>query len=213
MDRMFAYCIDCNKEINFKAKRCKSCSNRNRKGKEHYNQGINHPSYIDNRTNKKHYCIDCRKNITYFSAIYGLGRCGSCEIKRRHKLGIIKNEISTEKRAKMMKGYKYSPNKAEQYLNNLLKICLKQKYKFVGDGKVIIDRFNPDFININGQKKIIELYGDYWHNKKDSIPRDKRRIETYSKYGYKTLVIWEHELNEPEQILAKVMEFNHEQSF
>ena len=71
-------------------------------------------------------------------------------------------------------------------------IKLLKNFKYVGDGKIFLNRFCPDFIN-KKSKKIIELYGDYWHNKTDAILRDKRRIKTYKKHGYDTLVIWEHE--------------------
>jgi len=40
--------------------------------------GKNAPSYIDNRTNKKYYCIVCHKQISNTSGIYGKGRCKSC---------------------------------------------------------------------------------------------------------------------------------------
>ncbi len=82
-----------------------------------------------------------------------------------------------------------------------------KEYKFVGNGKIIIDRFNPDFINVNGQKKIIELYGDYWHKRPEVIKRDKKRIRIYKKYGYNTLVIWERELKDLEKVIAKVSKF------
>ena len=39
------------------------------------------------------------------------------------------------------------------------------EYDFVGDGKIMIGTKNPDFINIK-IKKIIEVFGDYWHTKK-----------------------------------------------
>ena len=83
-------------------------------------------------------------------------------------------------------------------------ICLNE-YKFVGDGKIFIAGFVPDFININGQKKIIELYGDYWH--KDTQEKDKYRIDTFKKYGYDTLVIWEHELKDLEKTRNKIRSF------
>jgi len=63
----------------------------------------------------------------------------------------------------------------------------------------------PDFININGQKKIIELYGDYWHRNDD--PQD--RIDLFAKYGYQTLIIWEHELKNEVELKDKLQEFSY----
>ncbi len=50
----------------------------------------------------------------------------------------------------------------------------------------------PDFFNINGQKKVIEMFGDYWHQGQN--PQDK--IDRYAKSGFDCLVIWERELKE-----------------
>jgi len=38
----------------------------------------NHPRYVDGRTLKKYYCIDCNKEISITSAIYGSHKCRSC---------------------------------------------------------------------------------------------------------------------------------------
>jgi len=89
-------------------------------------------------------------------------------------------------------GRKPKPNKPEQFLNNLIKKN-NLPFNYVGDGQIIIGGFNPDFLSKN-PKQIIELFGDYWHNKLGVKNRDKRRFKTYKKFGYKTLVIWEHEL-------------------
>lgn len=102
-----------------------------------------------------------------------------------------------------------APNKPETYLIKLLNKLLPKEYKFVGDGKFFIFGFNPDFVNCNGQKKIIEMFGDYWHNRTDAKKRDILRLIAYKNYGYKTLIIWEHELKNLEKVTNKIKEFNH----
>ena len=66
--------------------------------------------------------------------------------------------------------------------------------------------------NINGQKKLIEFFGSFWHSKKwtDRTKRqeEERRIKHFAKYGYKTLIIWEHELKNLGRIEKKVLIFN-----
>lgn len=104
---------------------------------------------------------------------------------------------------KWMKSNNIRPNKAELKLNNLLQTIFSGEYKFVGDGEFVISGKCPDFVNINGKKKIIELYGDYWH--KGENPQD--RIDLFKQYGYDTLVIWEKELNDINQLGRKLMEF------
>jgi very-short-patch-repair endonuclease len=160
--------------------------------------------YIDGRSSSIYYCIECDKRISRWSWVYGNKRCISCAKKEAWKDKEFKNRVI----AASMLGRQVKPNKPEKLLNKLLQEILLKDYKFVGDGKVVIDGFCPDFINCNGQKKIIELYGDYWHNLPRGKERDKRRIKTYKKFGYKTLIVWEHELKDLEIVSNKIKKFN-----
>lgn len=96
------------------------------------------------------------------------------------------------------------PNKLEQKLINIIR---ERAYplEYVGNGKIIIEGFCPDFMDNNGSKRIIEVFGEYWH--KNSGEKDRRRIETFSKYGYKTLIVWEHELEDIELVSDKIEKF------
>ncbi|KKN15899.1 hypothetical protein LCGC14_0981220 [marine sediment metagenome] len=94
------------------------------------------------------------------------------------------------------------PNKPETFLIDLIEKN-KLPFKYVGDGSFIIERKNPDFVNINGKKQVIEFFGEYWHQGEE--PQD--RIDLFAKYGFSTLVIWERELKEPEKVLTRLKEF------
>ena len=100
-----------------------------------------------------------------------------------------------------------SPNKPEKLMIDLIEKN-NMPFNYVGDGKVWFEgetqSFNPDFLSKN-PKHIIELFGDYWH--KNTQIKDKERLDTYHKLGYKTLVIWEHELKNTNQIIEKIKEF------
>ena len=81
-------------------------------------------------------------------------------------------------------------------------------FNYVGDGQVMIGGFNPDFLSKN-PKHIIEVDGDYWHSLANIQEKDKRKMKTFSSYGYKTLVIKESELVgknklSEQQILSKI---------
>jgi very-short-patch-repair endonuclease len=89
--------------------------------------------------------------------------------------------------------------KTEPILNSL---C-PGEWKYVGDGQLIINGRCPDFVNVNGQKKIIELFGDYWH--KGENPKD--RIKIFEPFGYQTLVIWERELKDLKLVSDKILSF------
>jgi G:T-mismatch repair DNA endonuclease (very short patch repair protein) len=107
----------------------------------------------------------------------------------------------------MLKNGTSKPNKKELFLS----CVLSGDWKFVGDGEVILGGKSPDFININGQKKIIELFGDYWHSEKKTgrcrAEEENLRKSHFAKYGYQTLIIWESELKSPEQLVTKIIDF------
>ena len=96
-----------------------------------------------------------------------------------------------------------APNKAEKYLADLLEQYYPHEWKFVGGGDVVIAGKIPDFININGHKRIIELYGELWHTEEEAI----QRIQTFKDYGYSTLIIWGKELKNVATLLDKVKSF------
>jgi len=112
-----------------------------------------------------------------------------------------------------------SPTKPEKLLNDIIKKH-NLPFKFVGDGKFMIHGFIPDFVECKGRKLVIEVFGDYWHNPKERKIKynytEEGRKFIYSKYGYKTLVVWEHELVKnkygaklsKEQIVDKIKEFS-----
>ena len=66
-------------------------------------------------------------------------------------------------------------------------------YKYVGDGQVWINRKNPDFINTNGQKILIETYYSKYH----ITNYEESRIKTFSPYGFKVIFIDEMDLLSP----------------
>lgn len=175
-------------------------------------KGKNNPRYIDGRCSKEYYCkeLNCNNKICYQTWIGGEGRCCSCanRIKEVEKWSNRSLEEKNRLIKIWMKTMKLKPNKIEKVLTKLLQQILPNEYEYVGDGKVIINSFNPDFVNCRDQKKIIELYGDYWHNRKGSGEKDRRKLVTYQKYGYKILIIWEHELKSLDKLRRKILNFN-----
>lgn len=101
-----------------------------------------------------------------------------------------------------------SPNGQEVELKQLLDTYFPQEWKYVGNGQLIIAGLCPDFVNVNGRKRIIELFGEYWHSKKN--PKFKRsygeqhRAKIFADFGYEMLVIWASELKDKEGIIEKI---------
>ena len=82
--------------------------------------------------------------------------------------------------------------------------CLKHNlpFKYVGDRSFWIGAtpsINPDFVESNGKKLVVEIFGDYWHspllnrNLKEDRTLEHRK-KTLKKYGYKMIVFWETDL-------------------
>jgi len=94
-------------------------------------------------------------------------------------------------------------NKTEAKFSDFLDLLFPKEWKWVGGGEVVFGGKVPDFINVNGQKKIIELAGDYWHDK--FYPAERKRI--FKKFGYDTLIIWTSELSNIEKIELKIKKF------
>lgn len=101
------------------------------------------------------------------------------------------------------KGMAVRPNKPETFLLNILNNIYPGEWKYTGDFSFIINGKNPDFTNINGKKKLIEMYGDYWH--KGQNPQD--RIDLFKRFGWETLIIWEHELKSEDNVKSMISEF------
>ncbi len=72
-------------------------------------------------------------------------------------------------------------------------------YKYVGDGSFLIGWKNPDFINVNGEKKCVEVANTFHH--KENYPQ--KRIEHFEKWGWDCVVFRTDKLNESE-VLEKL---------
>lgn len=83
-------------------------------------------------------------------------------------------------------------------------------YRYVGNGEVIIGGKNPDFINTNGAKQVVEIFGDYRHNPSVNPLVEHNRtydftIKHHNKYGFNCVIIWEHELKDEQIVLNKIL--------
>ncbi len=103
-------------------------------------------------------------------------------------------------------------NKKEQFLYDILLSMRDNEFIYVGDNPVLYYTFKkyPDFVDFNN-KKIIELFGDYWHSEKktghNKETEEKLKKDYFKTLGYKTLIIWEHELKDSNEIKSKVKNY------
>ena len=117
-------------------------------------------------------------------------------------------------------------NKLEARLDNILQGILSSQYRYNGGGQLGFRIYYhiPDFVNVNGQKKIIEFNGCFWHccehcnitrhpmgkPVQDVRARDKQNIINAEQLGYKVLTIWEHEMDNKSSVIERVVAFNNE---
>jgi very-short-patch-repair endonuclease len=72
-------------------------------------------------------------------------------------------------------------------------------YRYVGNGQLIIDGKNPDFVDSTG-KKLIEIWGDFY--KVGQNPQD--RIDFFKVRGYQCIVIRASELKDKEKVVSRI---------
>lgn len=100
--------------------------------------------------------------------------------------------------AKMIfKAQNRKPNQAELHLQSILDRYFPNHWKFVGDGQLIIGGRCPDFVNVNGKREVIELFGIYWHPVFDVAEKK----EHYQQFGFRVAIIWEDELEDEERLV------------
>jgi hypothetical protein len=100
------------------------------------------------------------------------------------------------------------PNKKEKQLDTFLQTHYPGEFKLNVKNGVIIGGKVPDFVNVNGKKALVELYGKYWHGKaftgRNKCLEENRRIAHFGVWGFKTAIIWENELKDEKLVLKKI---------
>lgn len=100
-------------------------------------------------------------------------------------------KLTDEHKLALFSGWKNCKTKPELQLAALLQDY--PNWQYVGNGRFFVrtklKTRVPDFVNTK-QKKIIEVYGDYWH--RNDNPQDQ--IDEYKAVGWDCVVLWEHEI-------------------
>lgn len=103
---------------------------------------------------------------------------------------------------KIMKIRMTKPNKLETKVNNILEKHFPGEWKYNGDFScgVSIGGLIPDFVNVNGKKQAIEVFGDAYHDPKKAFSKvswkrqEFGRKAIFSQYGYECIIFWASEL-------------------
>lgn len=123
--------------------------------------------------------------------------------EHKRKIGIANHNCTEEKRRKLSEARKHQKFPTHHTKPELIfeKICKKDNlpFKYTGDGSFWIENMNPDFVECNGKKIVVEIFGDYWHspllnrNLKEHGTLNYRK-KILKKYGWKLIVFWETDL-------------------
>lgn len=183
--------------LSHKGKKYKAMSDKGRENMSNAHKGHRHSEETKRKMSKSH-----KEGLTK-------------KVREKYSNRQIKLWQNSEYKEKQLKaifeGYKLRPTKSERQLKRLLGKLFPNEYKYVGDGTFWINGKNPDFINVNGQKKVIELFGDYWHSKRiTGLSKKKhlqKRINHFAKYGFKTLIVWECELQDVKSLSRRLFQF------
>jgi very-short-patch-repair endonuclease len=209
------YCIDgCGKIVSKTNIRCKSCSKKgslNPMANKHFILKIKY-EIKKIKLKEVRFCkCGCGKTKEVFVKSKWKYFSGHNAKDINNRKNISKNWFNAEKLKKMIADgvFAIKPNKSEKILLKLLEEILPKEYRYVGGYNFWIENFNPDFININGKKKIIELFG-YYHTLPNRKEHDLKRLAIYKKHGYNTLIIWISELKNILKITDKIINFNNE---
>jgi len=137
---------------------------------------------------------------------------------RRDHIEVIRNDIARGKYNPASWTHK-KPTSIEQKLIDIIN-KYNLPFKYVGDGSVIIYGLNPDFIECNGRKKIIEVFGGAFHNPEKTFKKklswkqqEWGRKAIYSQLGYDCLILWDDEINKLSEIeiVNKIKKFLEEE--
>jgi len=123
------------------------------------------------------------------------------------------SSYSNRVRKRILKSLIKTPTKPERKLIDILKQN-NFPFKYVGDGSFMVNGLNPDFVEINGNKKIIEVFGRRYHDPentfREQIPYNQTEIgrkAVLGKYGWDCLIFWDNELDNETEIVRRVNEF------
>jgi len=123
---------------------------------------------------------------------------------------------SPEHIARNFASQNHKQTKPEKSIEVLLNELYPNEYKYVGSsGSIVLNHCVPDFININSQKKVIEVFGDYWHGlertSRTKIEEEAQRINKYAVIGFDCLIIWQHEIKDTDTLQQRIEAFHNKE--
>lgn len=136
------------------------------------------------------------------------GRSFSTNFYRRHRRKYCSAKCSGIATV-LNRGRQSKPTKPEQTIIDIVRKYFPQfKYNGIGNLNTTLAGQVPDFVNVNGKKQVIEVFGNYWHTTLARAWKDTElgKRMAYNSVGYDCLVLWENEIkSKSEQELVEII--------
>jgi len=115
----------------------------------------------------------------------------------------LKGRVQSEEyKEKRLRACRRKPTKLESYAQTILEKMYPGVFRYVGNFSCFIGGKNPDFVSMD-KRLIVEVFGSYWHKRGD----EEKRIKHFTKYGFRTLVIWDYEFRNIGGLRKKIKEW------
>jgi len=116
---------------------------------------------------------------------------------------------------KVLDGMQVRPTKPEKELLDILTEHFPGAFAYNGDFSqgVMLNHLVPDFVNVNGHKQVIEVFGEPFHDPAKAwkpiryVATAVGRTQAYDKIGYQCLILWQAEFTHTAAIIDKLREF------
>lgn len=87
------------------------------------------------------------------------------------------------------------PNPSERGLEYILNRVAPGGFQY-NNGWFVLGGKIPDFVAVDGQKKLVELFGEAYH----TLDEEPERVDYFAQLGWQTLVVWASELKLPQTV-------------
>ncbi len=147
--------------------------------------------------------IPVEQRIKISKTLIAKGYRHSEEWKRQHSLKMKSLYKKGHFYKRICLGRVKKPNYLEKRFQDLIDYIYPGEWKYTGNFDFWLGGKNPDFMNVNGQKKLIEVCGRRWHGPEYEVERPKH----FKKYGFDTLIVWAEEFKDLDKLISKVKGF------